>query len=153
MNETDWLIAVTAAGPFIGALAGSGLTRAIRQLATARAQRVQHIPANGMDLYHNGVPLTEAQFRAVFAAYQAELAELPPPAERTEWEMKRQFAAAQRLAVLTGTHPQAFPAVGDADRAWEWYAANNRYANQAPPEKRWILQDLMQISVRSFFTR
>ncbi len=57
------------------------------------------------------------------------------------------------LAVLTGTHPQAFPAVGDADRAWEWYAANNRYANQAPPEKRWILQDLMQISVRSFFTR
>jgi hypothetical protein len=153
MNETDWLIAATVAGPVIGAVAGSGLTRAIRQLATARARRVQHVPADGADLYHNGVPLTEAQFRAVFAAYQAELAELAPPAERTEWELKRQFAAAQRLAVLTGTHPHAFPNLGDADQAWEWYAASNRYTTQALPENPWTLRALMRIPAWPFSAR
>lgn len=78
------------------------------------------------------MPLSETQFREVFAAYQAELDELPPPAERTEWDMKRQFAAAQRLAVLTGTHPQAFPNVGDPDQAWEWYAETNPYSESRP---------------------
>jgi hypothetical protein len=29
--------------------------------------------------------MDEAQFRAAFAAYQAELDDLPPPAERNEW--------------------------------------------------------------------
>lgn len=47
--------------------------------------------------------------------------------------MKRQFAAAQRLAVLTATHPHAFPNIGDADQAWEWYAANNPYATPSLP--------------------
>ena len=42
--------------------------------------------------------------------------------------MKRQYAAAQRLAVLTGTHPHAFPNVGDPDQAWQWYSENNAYA-------------------------
>lgn len=139
MDATDWLIVATAAGPFIGALAATALTGAIRQLAAARGQRVQHVPASGADLYHNGVPLTEDQFRDVFAAYTAELAELPPPADRSEWEMKRQFAAAQRLAVLTGTHPHAFPNVGDPDQAWEWYAANNRHATGAPPDDPWTM--------------
>jgi hypothetical protein len=47
--------------------------------------------------------------------------------------MKRQYAAAQRLAVLTGRHPHAFPNIGDADQAWEWYAANNPYATADLP--------------------
>jgi hypothetical protein len=128
MNTTDWLIIATAAGPIVATLVAPGFIGAVLKLAKARAQRVQHVPASGTDLYHNGVSLTEAQFREVFAAYQSELGELPPPADRTDWEMKRQFAAAQRLAVLTGTHPHAFPNVGDADQAWEWYAASNPYA-------------------------
>jgi hypothetical protein len=70
----------------------------------------------------------EPQFLEMFAVYQAELAELPPPAERTEWDMKRQYAAAQRLAVLTGTHPQAFPNVGEPSQAWSWYADRSPYA-------------------------
>jgi hypothetical protein len=115
MNTTDWLIIATAAGPIVATLVAPGFIGAVLKLAKARAQRVQHVPASGTDLYHNGVPLTETQFRKVFAAYQAELDELPPPPDRTDWEMKRQFAAAQRLAVLTGTHPHAFPNVGDAD--------------------------------------
>lgn len=132
VDTTDWLIAATAAGPFVGALVDRGLTNSLGKLASARSRRVQHVPASGADLYHNGVPLTETQFREIFAAYQAELGELPPPAERTEWEMKRQYAAAQRLAVLTGTHPQAFPNVGDPDSAWEWYAEANNYSGSSP---------------------
>jgi hypothetical protein len=42
--------------------------------------------------------------------------------------MKRQFAAAQRLAVIAGTHPQTFPNLSDPDQAWEWYRDNNPYA-------------------------
>jgi hypothetical protein len=80
---------------------------------------LEWLTVSGTDLYACGVPLTETQFREVFAAYQSELDELQPPADRTAWEMKRQFAAAQRLAVLTGTHPHAFPNVGDTDQAWE----------------------------------
>jgi hypothetical protein len=132
MNTTDWLIIATATGPIVATLVAPGFIGAVLKLAKARAQRVQQVPANGTDLYHNGIPLAEDQFREVFAAYQSELDELPPPADRTDWEMKRQFAAAQRLAVLTGTHPHAFPNVGDADQAWEWYAANNPYAAELP---------------------
>jgi len=128
MNTTDWLIIATAAGPIVATLVAPGFISAVLKVAHARAQRVQHVPASGTDLYNNGVPLTETQFREVFAAYQSELDELPRPADRTEWDMKRQFAAAQRLAVLTGTHPHAFPNVGDADQAWDWYAASNPYA-------------------------
>jgi hypothetical protein len=142
MDATDWLIVATAAGPFIGALAATPITGAIRQLTAARRQRVLYVPASGADLYHNGVPLTEAQFRDVFTAYTSELAELPPPADRTEWDMKRQFAAAQRLAVLTGNHPHAFPNFGDPDQAWEWYAANNRHAAGTLPENPWTLRGL-----------
>lgn len=107
-------------------------------LARARARRVKHVQVSGTDLFGNGVPLTETQFREVFAAYQAALAKLPPPADRTEWDMGRQFAAAQRLAVLTGTHPQAFPSTDDPDEAWEWYAANNAYAAAGLPQVRGV---------------
>jgi hypothetical protein len=79
--------------------------------------------------------MDEAQFRAAFVAYQAELDELPPPAERNEWGMKRQFAAAQRLAVITGTHPQAFPNLGNPDHAWECYRDNNPYATIDLPRR------------------
>lgn len=70
-------------------------------LARARARRIKHIPVDGAERHANGAPMDEAQFRGAFTAYQAELDELPPPAERNEWEMKRKFAAAQRLAVRT----------------------------------------------------
>lgn len=133
MNTTDLLIAATVAGPVLATLVAPGFTTAVFKLARARAQRVKHIDVSGTDLYLSGVPLSETQFRDVFAAYQAALEELPPPAKRTEWEMEQQFAAARRLAVLSGTHPHAFPNIGDPDQAWQWYSENNPYAvGQAP---------------------
>jgi hypothetical protein len=53
--------------------------------------------------------------------------------------MKRQFTAAQRLAVITGTHPQAFPNLGDPDQAWEWYRDNNPYATADLPRRGVIM--------------
>ncbi len=76
-----------------------------------------------------------AQFRAAFAAYQAELDELPPPAKRDQWQAAQQIAASQRLAVITGTHPHAFPNLGDPDQAWEWYRDNNPYATADLPRR------------------
>jgi hypothetical protein len=58
-------------------------------------------------LYANGVPMDEAQLQAAFAAYHAELDELPPPAECNQWQTAQQIAASQRLAVITGTHPHS----------------------------------------------
>lgn len=102
-------------------------------LAGARARRIKHVPVDGAELYANGVPMDEAQFRAAFAAYQAELDALPPPAERDEWQLAQQRAAVQRLAVITGTHPHAFPNIGSPDQAWEWYRDNNPNATNALP--------------------
>lgn len=133
MNVDIWLPPVLAA--VIGALLSPSVRKGLRALTRARARRIKHVPAHGAELYANGIPMDEAQFRAVFAAYQAELDELPPPAERNEWEMKRQFAAAQRLAVIAGTHPQAFPNFGDPDQAWEWYRDNNPYATDDLPRR------------------
>ncbi len=110
MNINVWLPPVLAA--VIGSLLSPSVGKGLLTLAGARARRIKHVPVSGAELYANGVPMDEAQFRDVFASYQAELAELLPPRERNEWEMKRQFAAAQRLAVITGTHPQAFPNLG-----------------------------------------
>jgi hypothetical protein len=128
MNTTDWLIMATMFGPVIGTLVAPGVRGALLALARARASEIVWVPARGADLYRYGVPMHEPQFLEMFAVYQAELAELPPPAERTEWDMKRQYAAAQRLAVLTGTHPQAFPNVGEPSQAWSWYADRSPYA-------------------------
>jgi hypothetical protein len=133
MNIDIWLPPVLAA--VIGALLSPGVGRGLLTLAGARARRIKHVRVDGAELYANGVPMDEAQFRAAFAAYQTELDALPLPAERTDWEMKRQFAAAQRLAVITGTHPQAFPNLGDLDQAWEWYRYNNPYAAAALPRR------------------
>src|ERR1700722_18055228 len=101
-------------------------------LAGARARRINHVPVDGAELYANGVPMDEAQFRGAFAAYQAELDALSP-AERDEWQLAQQRAAVQRLAVITGTHPQSFPNIGDPDQAWEWYRDNNPYATVVLP--------------------
>jgi hypothetical protein len=133
MNIDIWLPPVLAA--VIGALLSPSVGKGLFTLAGARAHRIKHVTVDGAELYASGVPMDEAQFRAAFAAYQAELAELSPPAERNEWETKRQFAAAQRLAVITGTHPHAFPNLGDPDQAWEWYRDNNPYATAALPRR------------------
>jgi hypothetical protein len=133
MNTTGMLILATVVGPVLGTLAAPGFIAAVLRLARARAQKVQHVVAGGADLYRCGVPMTESQFREMFATYRAELAKLPPPAERTDWEMKQQFEAAQRLAVLTGRHPNAFPNVDDPDQAWQWYSANSPYATGQTP--------------------
>jgi hypothetical protein len=138
MNVDVWLPPVLAA--VIGALLSPSVGKGLLVLAGARARRIKHVRVDGAELYANGVPMDEAQFRAAFAAYQAELAELSPPAQRTEWEMKRQFAAAQRLAVITGRHPHAFPNIGDPDQAWEWYRDNNPYVTgDLPRRHEWRL--------------
>ena len=49
--------------------------------------------------------MDEAELQAAFAAYHAELDELPPPAERSQWQTAQQIATTERLAVITGTHP------------------------------------------------
>jgi hypothetical protein len=131
MNIDVWLPPVLAA--VIGALLSPNIRKGLLILAGARARRVKHVPVDGAELYANGVPMDEGQFRSAFGAYRAELDRLPPPVERNEWQMKQQFAAAQRLAVITGTHPQAFPNVADQDQAWEWYRDNNPYATADLP--------------------
>ena len=129
MNIDVWLPPGLAA--VIGALLSPSVGKGLLILAGARARRIKHVPVDGAELYANGVPMEESQFRAAFAAYQAELDALPPPVERNEWQMKQQFAATQRLAVITGTHPHAFPNLADPDQAWEWYRDNNPYATAA----------------------
>jgi hypothetical protein len=104
-------------------------------LASARARRIKHVPVNGAELYANGVPMDEAQFRAAFAAYQAELDTLSPPADRDEWQLAQQRDAVQRLAVITGTHPPSFPNIGSPDQAWDWYRDNNPDATGALPRR------------------
>jgi hypothetical protein len=131
MDVDVWLPPVLAA--VIGALLSPSVGKGLVLLAGARARRIKHVPVDGAELYANGVPMDEAQFRAAFAAYQDELDQLPPPSERSEWDMKQQFAAAQRLAVISGTHPQAFPNTGSPDQAWEWYRDNNPYATGTLP--------------------
>jgi hypothetical protein len=146
MDTTSWLIIATGAGPVIGAVAGAlaapSFTNALRSLASARASRVEHVEASGSDLYANGVPLTETQFRDAFAAMQAELDSLSPPAERNDWELQRQYAAINRLSVLAGTYPQALPIRSNADDAWQWYAQYNRYATRELREDPWTLEGL-----------
>jgi hypothetical protein len=133
MNMDVWLPPVLAA--VITALLSPSVGKGLLALAGARVRRIKHVPVDGADLYANGAPMDEGQFRAVFAAYQAELDALPPVAERNDWQMKQQFAASQRLAVITGTHPHAFPNLGDPDQAWEWYRNNNSYATAVLPHR------------------
>lgn len=146
MDSTGWLIVATFAGPVLGALAATGFIAALLKVAKARAQQVKHVPVSGTDLYAKGVPLTESQFRELYAAFQAELDQLPPPAERDQWERERGQAANRKLSVLTGTSPEAFPAFGNVDQSWEWYAGSNRYTidadygNVRPPKSPWGLQ-------------
>jgi len=39
------------------------------------------------------------------------------------------------LAVITGTHPNAFPSLGDPDDAWAWYRDNNPRATACLPRR------------------
>lgn len=133
MNVDVWLPPVLAA--VIGALLSPSVGKGLLMLAGARARRIKHVPVDGAELYANGVPMDEFQFRAAFAAYQAELDALSPSAERDEWELAEQRAAVQRLAVITGTHPQSFPNIGSPDQAWEWYRDNNPYATGVLPRR------------------
>ena len=144
MDTTDWLIVATAVGPIAGSLLSPITGGAIMQLARARARRIKHVPATGADLMNNGVPLTEGQFRDAWAAMQAELVQLPPPADRNEWERKRGYDVINRFSMLTGTFPNSFPMLGDADMAWTWYAENNRYATGATRQNPWTLRALMK---------
>jgi hypothetical protein len=140
MNTTDALILATAAGPIVASLVAPGVAKSLWALVTMRARRVKHVPVDGAELYSNGVPMDETQFRAAFAAYHAELEELGPPADRNEWQRAQATAAAHRLAVLTGTHPQSFPNLADPDEAWDWYRDNNPYAiGRLPRRHGWRL--------------
>lgn len=133
MNVDLWLPPVLAA--VIGALLSPSVGKGLLDLAGARAGRIKHVQVSGGELYANGVPMDEAQLRSVFAAYQAELDTLPLPTERDQWQTAQQIAASQRLAVITGTHPHAFPNFGAPDQAWEWYRNNNSYATVALPRR------------------
>jgi hypothetical protein len=150
VNTTVLLIIATVVGSIAAALLAPGFTKALLALARARAQRVEHVPASGADLYNNGVPLTETQFREAFAAMQADLDRLSPPAERNEWELAQQYAAINRFSVLAGTYPHAFPIRGNADDAWNWYQASNSYAIRDLPSRHgWRLRPPGEISVTS----
>ena len=93
MNVDVWLPPVLAA--VIGALLSPSVGKGLLALAGARARRIKHVPVDGAELYGNGVPMDEDQFRATFAAYQAELNELPPPADRDAWQTAQQQAASR----------------------------------------------------------
>jgi hypothetical protein len=133
MDTTTMLITATAVGPALATLVAPGFTGAVAGLARSHARRVKHIEVSGAELFAGGVPMTEAQFRDLWGAYQAALDALPPVAERTDWDMAGQYSAARRMAVLAGTHPQAFPNCAGADEAWAWYAENNPYATGRAP--------------------
>ena len=135
MNALLPVIVSSVVAGVIGYVVSPSFTKGLLTLARARARRVEHVPVSGTDLYNNGVPLTEEQFREVFAAMQAELDELSPPAERGEWELKRQYAAVNRLSLLAGTYPHAFPMLGNADDAWNWYKDNNPYSTKDLPRR------------------
>jgi hypothetical protein len=138
-GQNTWLLVIVAGGVpgvVVGALLSSGICSAILALAGARARRVKYVPVDGAELYINGVPLDEAQFRAVFIAHRAELDDLSPPAERDVWQRARANAASQRLAIITGAHPNAFPSLGDPEDAWTWYRDNNPYASARLPRRR-----------------
>ncbi len=96
MGKNTWLLVIVAGGvpgAVVCALLSSGIRQAILALARARARRVKYVPVDRAELYTNGVPMDEVQFRAAFAAYRAELDALPPPAERDAWQQAQANAA------------------------------------------------------------
>jgi hypothetical protein len=138
MDKNTWLLIIVAGGvpgAVVGALLSSGIRQAILALARAQARRVKYVPVDGAELYTSGVPMDEVQFRAAFAAHRAELDALSLPAERDAWQQALANAAYQRLAVIAGTHPNAFPSLGDPDDAWAWYRDNNPYASARLPRR------------------
>jgi len=61
MNADIWLPPVLAA--VIGALLSPSVGKGLLVLAGARARRVKQVPVDGAELYANGMPMDEAQFR------------------------------------------------------------------------------------------
>jgi hypothetical protein len=99
-------------------------------------------PSAARNCTPTGYPCRSPSSRELWAALYAELDELPPPPDRTDWESKRGYRAINKFSVLTGTYPQTFPLLGDVDRAWDWYATNNRYATSSEPGNPWTLERL-----------
>jgi hypothetical protein len=62
MNIEIWLPPVVAA--VIGALLSPVVGKGLITLAGARARRIKHVPVDGAELYANGVPMDEVQFRS-----------------------------------------------------------------------------------------
>jgi hypothetical protein len=135
MSDTGWLIVATFVGPVVGTLVGIGIYRSVISLTKARAQQVEQVDASGADLFHHGVPLTEAQFREAWAAKESALDKLGPPAERDEWQRKLAGEAINRISLLAGTFPNAFPSFGDVDEAWSWYSTSNYYVTRDLPRR------------------
>jgi hypothetical protein len=148
VDTTGWLIVATVGGPILGALLSPVTASAVLQLARVRAQRVRYVPVSGADVMRYGVPLTEPQFREAWAVMQAELDALPPPSDRSDWELQRCYKVINRFSMLTGTFPKAFPMLGDVDSGWAWYMKNNQYATEAPPETPRMLRALL-VQLRS----
>jgi hypothetical protein len=105
------LIVATFTGPILGALAATGLIAAILKLAKTRARRVEHINADGADLYRHGYPLDEAQFRAAYAAYEADRAGISPSDVRAN-EVNNLWCAKTRSWTLTCRFAVARPLCG-----------------------------------------
>ncbi len=149
-SQTHWLIFATFAGPVIGAILAAGIVGMVIRLTRAKEQRIHHVGVSGSDIYNRGVPLDEGQFREVFAAFQAELDTLKPPAERDKWQEAQAGAAHRRLAVISGTFPELFPILANADDAWHWYAENNAYATgDLRQHHGWRLMPGLQVDTRA----
>jgi hypothetical protein len=133
MNVDIWLPPVLAAviGPLLSPSVGEGLIA----LAGARAPRIKHVPVDDAELYANGVPMDEAQFRSAFGAYQAELDALPRPPTAASGR------GHSRPPRLSGRPSSPVPTLmapstsGDPDQAWEWYRNNNPYVTAALPRR------------------
>ena len=97
MNMDIWLPPALAASSAPCSPQASGR---VSHPGRVRARRIKHVRVDGAELYANGAPMDEAQFRAAFGAYQAELDELPPPAERNEWEVGAPTATRTRDLLL-----------------------------------------------------
>lgn len=136
MTSTELLFVVgilsTGVGTVLGTLLSREVTSAIGRLIRTRAQKIEHVPATGAQLFEYGVPLDEAQFRDAYRAYRAVQDRLGPAPERNEWQAAEGVAAVRKFSILAGT--ACFPMLGEEDSAWSWYSENNAYGTREFPE-------------------
>ena len=50
-------------------------------------------------------------------------------------ERKLAGEAINRISLLAGTFPNAFPSFGDVDEAWSWYSTSNYYVTRDLPRR------------------